>query len=204
MKRSFNISFGKKPPPIDDPTVRELMERALADASDSPDGSGSASFSGALDRATGQPVSLADPRVQELLKRAQAEAAQSPDGIGMASDSQAFSIDLGEGLQRLGDVFGTPPRYEDASPHAGPEADSKQAREREMWDRLHLIAQGKGAYPDTQRWHQWLSTVIWVITIALPLAALILTLATRQTAETVFFVTFGAAIVAAMFRSSVR
>ncbi len=159
---SFNISFGKKPPPVD------------------------------------------DPRVQELLERAEADAARSPDGVGMASDTQTYRVDLREGLERIGDLLGVSPEYEDASGHISREEDPKAAREREMWDRLHLIAEGKGAYPDTQRWHARLSLFTTIIAISLPVAALILTLATAQTTETVFFVTLGAAIVAAMFRSSIR
>ena len=201
---SFNISFGKKPPAIDDPKVRELLDRALADAADSPDGTGSASLSGAIDRATGEPVSRDDPRVRELLKRAGADAAKSPDGIGMASNTETFNIDLREGLQRLGDLVGASPGYEDASAHAGQAEDPERAREREMWDRLHLIAEGKGAYPDTRRWHARLSAFVWVIAIALPVAALILALATGQDQQTVVVMTFGAAILAAMFRGSIR
>jgi hypothetical protein len=201
---SFNISFGKKPPAIDDPKVRELLDRALADATESPDGTGSASLSGAIDRTTGEAVSLDDPRIQELLKRAEADAAQSADGVGMASNTETYSVDLREGLEKLGDLLGASPRYEDASTHAGQAEDPRKAREREMWDRLHLIAEGKGAYPDTQRWHSWLSTATWVIAISLPIAVLILALATGQDQQTVFVMTFGAVIVAAMFRSSIR
>jgi hypothetical protein len=203
---SFNLSFGKKPPIADD-TVARMLDDALSDARSSPDGKGSASLSAAFDRMTGEPVSLDDPAVRELLERARADAATSPDGTGVASNTETFTIDLSDGKLRVnrGAGAGDAPSYED--PQAGEQraaGDGAASREEEMWDRLHLIAEGKGAYPDTQRWHRRLSMATWIIAIGLPLAVLILTLATGQSLEGVVFMTFGAAIVAAMFRGSIR
>jgi hypothetical protein len=274
MKRTFRLSFGSKPP-IADEQLRKMLDEAPSDAAESPDGTGAASFSVAIDRSTGEPLAPDDPRfqemlerataianaageaevaveidgikhtkafkagepgmhelldrarefaktsadvrisvtsrgankalmqntqVQELIERASADAAQSPDGTGVATNTRSFKIEFAAGKLRVGEGGLVP--YEDPPP--APSEDPKEAREREMWDRLHLIAEGKGAYPDTQRWHRWLSMGTWVIAIALPLAALILAIATGQDAQTVVVMTFGAAIVAAMFRGSIR
>jgi hypothetical protein len=154
----------------------------------------------AFDRATGEPLPLDDPHVRELLERARAEAETSPDGTGMATNTESFSIDLADGQLRVGDG----PSYEDGSGHSAPVDDPDKAREREAWDRLRLIAEGKGAYPDTQRLHAQLSLVVWVIVIALPLATLLLTLAAGESRETVVFFTFGAAAIGAMLRGTIR
>jgi hypothetical protein len=143
-----------------------------------------------------------DPALQELLEQARADAAKSPDGTGIATDSRSFRIELGSGKARVERVGHDAPSYDDPSGHVA--EDPKTQREREMWERLHLIAQGKGAYPDTQRWHRRLSLITSIIAIAIPVSALILMLATGQTLETVAYVTIAATIVAMMFRGSIR
>jgi hypothetical protein len=195
---SFNLSFGRKPP-IDDPEFQALLDRAIADAVNSPDGRANATYSQAFDRATGESVPADDPRVQELAELARTEHPTLPDGTRMTVDSETFRLDFADGELRFG--RGQPQQAASGEP---PVEDPAAAREVEMWERLARIAEGKGAYPDTARWHARLSMLTWVIAIALPLAVLIGTIASGQSQETIFFMTFGATIVAAMFRSSIR
>jgi hypothetical protein len=108
---------------------------------------------------------------------------------------ETFSAEFVDGKLRLGK--GEP----DDAPQGEKTADPRAT---EAWERLERIAEGRGAYPDTARWHGWLNIVVWVIAIALPVAALVWTIIRGESPETVFFMTFAAALVAAMFRASVR
>lgn len=195
---SFNFSFGKKPP-IDDPRLQELLKRALADAANSEEGRTSATYAEAFDRTTGEKLPADDPRVQELLELARAAPPDLPDGAHVTTNTETFTLDVADGKLRIG--HGEPRHATDVEPKS---EDPAKAREAEMWDRLELIAKGKGAYPDTARWHARLSMFVWMIAIALPLATLILTIAAGESQETIVFMTFGAAVIAAMLRGSIR
>ena len=184
--RTFSFSFGKKPP-TDDPELRDVFERAVEDLA-------------------GEEVSADDPRMKEFQRLMElSKRDERPDGVDVKTNTERFTLEFKDGKLQIGrGAAGAPPTYENPADNADNGANPEAAREAEMWDRLHRIAEGKGAFPDTARWHAWLSMFVWAVTIALPVAALILALATGQTQETVFFMTFGALIVAAMFRSSIR
>jgi hypothetical protein len=77
----------------------------------------------------------------------------------------------------------------------------EDAREAEAWERLSRI--GTGTYPDTARVHSFLKTIVTTLVLAVPVALLILGIATGQSTETVFFMTLGGLIVAVIFIKSI-
>jgi hypothetical protein len=127
-----------------------------------------------------------DPEFQRLLEEAREDAEASPDGTGSASTTHEYRLRFDGGLPRI--VEGDSPPEAPMTP--------EQAREAEAWERLSRI--GTGAYPDTARAHQILRNIVTVMGLAIPVAMLILGIATGQTQETVFFMTLGGLIVGVM------
>jgi hypothetical protein len=127
------------------------------------------------------------------LGRRPANDTLSPDGTRSAADVRELNIEFSDGKLRVHDgdrVTGEdkPARTED------------EAREAEMWERLEHI--GTGAYPDTARLHRALRTVVLVLGLSVPIALLVVGLASGQSTETIVFMTLFGLIVGAMFASS--
>ena len=128
-----------------------------------------------------------DPTYKRLLEEATKDGESSPDGVGFASTpAKEFRLTFDGGLPRI--VEGDSPPEQPMTP--------EQAREAEAWERLSRI--GTGAYPDTARAHQILRRVVTIFGLAFPVGMLILGIATGQTQETVFFMTFGGLVVGVM------
>ena len=116
-----------------------------------------------------------------------------PDGTRNAADVRKLNIEFSDGKLRVQDsdrVTGEDNR--------APTED--EAREAEMWERLEHI--GTGAYPDTARLHGALRTVVLVLGLSVPVALLVVGVATGQSAETIFFMTLFGLIIGAMFAST--
>ena len=139
-----------------------------------------------------------DPRLVEMLKRGESPP-DLPAGTEIETNTDRFKLELEDGKLRLGSND-LAHEVSLAPKDPGP-VDLQHA---EMWERLERVADGSGAYPDTARWQARLNMAVWAITITLPLGALGLTLANGESLETVVFVTFFAALIAAMLRSSIR
>lgn len=131
---------------------------------------------------------------QRLLERATKDAELSPDGTGSASDTYKFKIDFSNGELRVQDSDRVPPA-EEVPPM------QEETAEAEMWDRIAHI--GTGAYPDTARVHRALKKVVTVLGMSIPVAVCILTIATGQSQETIFFMTLFGLIVGVMIISTI-
>jgi hypothetical protein len=140
----------------------------------------------------GRKPDLDDSTYKRLLEEATREAESSPDGVGIASTpAREFRLTFDRGLPRIAE--GDSPPGQPMTP--------EQAREAEAWERLSRI--GTGAYPDTARLHRILRNVVTVVGAAIPIAMLILGIASGQTQETVFFMTFGGLIVGLMIMKTI-
>jgi hypothetical protein len=138
-----------------------------------------------------------DGELRGLLDNA-AEGVDLAEGVEVETDSETFKFEFADGRARFSRGEPTPESESEVQEEEAESAD------REHWERLERIAAGTGAFPDTARWYARLNLVVWLIVIALPIAAFTLTLVTGEDAQTVVVATFAAAFIGAMLRSSIR
>ena len=129
-----------------------------------------------------------DAPYQRLIEHATQDAASSADATGTAADVHEITVDFSDGKLRVGDGRRT---GEDQ-----PAPTPVDTREAEAWERLGHI--GTGAFPDTARLHRILNAVVTVLGLSIPVSLLVVAIATRQSSETIFYMTLFGLVVGGM------